>query len=154
MQPSEMPVFSEAGTAEADRPPGIRRVDFPVISDRRGDLTFIEGGRHLPFEIKRVYYLYNVPVDAERGGHAHKELEQVVFALSGSFRVTTDDGTMRTEHFLRDPSKGLFISRLIWREMDLFSQGAVCMVLASQPYEETDYYRDYADFLEVVRSAP
>lgn len=128
-------------------------IDLPVISDPRGDLTFVEGRSHIPFDIARVYYLYNVPVDAERGGHAHKELEQVVFALSGSFRMTVDDGTTRSEYWLRDPRKGLYISRLIWREMDCFSQGAVCMVLASRRYEESDYYRDYADFLSAVRGA-
>ena len=131
----------------------VRLVDLPVVSDPRGDLTFVEGGNHIPFDIARAYYLYNVPVDAERGGHAHKELEQVVFALSGSFRMTVDDGTTRSEYWLRDPRKGLYINRLIWREMDCFSQGAVCMVLASRRYDESDYYRDYDDFLEAVRGA-
>lgn len=129
----------------------VRLIDLPVVTDPRGDLTFVEGLRHVPFRIARVYYLYNVPVDAERGGHAHKDLEQVIFALSGSFRVTVDDGTRRSEHMLRNPRQGLFVSRLIWREMDLFSQGAVCMVLASHPYDEADYYRDYDRFLEAVR---
>ncbi|MGI1662809.1 sugar 3,4-ketoisomerase [Palleronia sp. KMU-117] len=132
----------------------VRLIELPVITDPRGDLTFVEGGRHLPFEIRRVYYLYNVPVDSERGGHAHRELEQVVFALSGSFRVTVDDGRTRSEYLLRDPRRGLYINRLIWREMDLFSQGAVCMVLASQPYDEADYYRDYDAFLQAVKGAP
>lgn len=125
---------------------GCRLVDLPKITDPRGDLTFIEGGRHVPFEIRRVYYLYNVPVDAERGGHAHRDLEQVIFALSGSFRVKVDDGKTQQEYWLRDPRKGLYISRMIWREMDSFSQGAVCMVLASRHYEESDYIRDYAQF--------
>lgn len=129
----------------------VRLIDLPVVSDPRGDLTFIEGHRHVPFDIRRVYYLYNVPVDAERGGHAHLELEQVVFALSGSFRIKIDDGRQQTEYWLRDPRKGLYINRLIWREMDSFSQGAVCMVLASEPYEETDYIRDYDSFTRVVR---
>lgn len=121
-------------------------VNLPVISDPRGDLTFIEGQNHIPFDIARVYYLYNVPVDAERGGHAHKKLEQVVFALSGSFRMRVDDGDTKQDFWLRDPRQGLYINRLIWREMDSFSQGAVCMVLASRPYEEEDYYRDYEEF--------
>jgi len=134
------------------RPEGhVGWIELPQIRDPRGDLTFIEGGRHVPFPIERVYYLYNVPVDAERGGHAHKELEQVIFALSGSFRVTVDDGHARTEYWLRDPRRGLYISRLIWRELDAFSQGAVCMVLASRPYDEADYYRTYDDFLAAVR---
>lgn len=129
-----------------------RMLDLPQIHDPRGDLTFIEGGSHVPFDIARVYYLYNVPVDAERGGHAHKELEQIVFALSGSFRMKIDDGATKSEYWLRDPRKGLHISRMVWREMDAFSQGAVCMVLASHRYDEADYYRDYSDFLAAVRS--
>jgi hypothetical protein len=126
-------------------------IELPVIHDARGDLTFIEGSRHVPFEIARVYYLYNVPVDAERGGHAHKALQQVVFALSGSFRVRIDDGDERTDHWLRDPRRGLYIDRLIWREMDSFSQGAVCMVLASIPYDKADYIRDYEEFRRAAR---
>jgi hypothetical protein len=129
-----------------ERDPVARLVDLPVIADRRGDLTFVEGGRHLPFDIRRVYYLYNVPVDAERGGHAHKELEQVIFALSGSFRVLVEDGSGRQEFTLRNPRQGLYVRNLVWREMDQFSQGAVCMVLASLPYDESDYIRDYATF--------
>lgn len=136
----------------SERGEPIRLMDLPVISDPRGDLTFVEGGRHVPFEIRRVYYLYNVPVAAERGGHAHRELEQVLFALSGSFRVKTYDGYHKSEYWLRNPSQGLYLNRLIWREMDSFSQGAVCMVLASQPYDEADYYRDYDDFLCAARA--
>tara|TARA_B110000902_G_scaffold31686_1_gene33879 strand:+ start:234 stop:617 length:384 start_codon:yes stop_codon:yes gene_type:complete len=123
----------------------------PAITDPRGDLTFIEGGNHVPFEIKRIYYVYNVPVDSLRGGHAHRDLEQVVFALSGSFRMTVDDGRKRQEYYLRNPRKGIYMSRLVWREMDRFSQGAVCMVLASHAFDETDYLRDYDEFLAVVR---
>jgi hypothetical protein len=129
----------------------IRFIELSQIKDSRGDLTFIEGGKHLPFNIARVYYLYNVPVDAERGGHAHKKLEQVVFALSGSFRMKIDDGKTKSEYWLRDPRKGLYIKSMTWREMDSFSQGAVCMVLASHWYDEVDYYRDYNNFLTAVR---
>ncbi|KAF0285587.1 hypothetical protein BA899_01940 [Spiribacter sp. SSL99] len=125
-------------------------IDLPAVSDPRGDLTFVEGGNHVPFQIRRVYYLYNVPVDSERGGHAHHDLEQVIFALSGSFRITVDDGRERREHWLRDPRGGLYINRLIWREIDAFSQGAVCMVLASQPYDEADYIRDYDEFTAAI----
>jgi WxcM-like, C-terminal len=138
-------LFPKAGSA--------RLIELPVVTDPRGDLTFVEGGRHLPFEIRRVYYLYNVPVDSSRGGHAHRGLEQVIFALSGSFRITVDDGHSRLEYVLRNPRQGLYINRLIWREMDMFSQGAVCMVLASQPYDESDYYRNYDDFLKAVSEA-
>lgn len=125
----------------------VKLIDLPVMSDVRGNLTFIEGERHVPFPIRRVYYLYDVPVAAERGGHAHRELEQVVFAISGNFRMKIDDGYQKSEYWLSDPRKGLYINRLIWREMDSFSPGAVCMVLASKPYDEADYFRDYADFL-------
>ena len=104
----------------------------------------------MPFPIRRVYYLYNVPVDAERGGHAHHDLEQIVFALSGSFRIKVDNGTTKSEYWLSNPRKGLYINRLIWREMDSFSQGAVCMVLASQPYDEADYLREYDNFIEAA----
>ncbi|MCA9644063.1 MAG: WxcM-like domain-containing protein [Myxococcales bacterium] len=128
-----------------------RLVDLPVVSDPRGDLTFVEGRRHVPFDIARVYYLYNVPVDAERGGHAHHQLHQVVFALSGSFRLKVDNGTEKEDFWLRDPRKGLYISKMLWREMDSFSQGAVCMVLASHRYDEADYIRDYDEFLAAAR---
>lgn len=130
----------------------VREIQLPQIHDPRGDLTFVEGGNHIPFQIARVYYLYNVPVDSERGGHAHRNLEQVVFALSGSFRVKIDDGTAQSEYWLRDPRKGLYISKMVWREIDSFSQGAVCMVIASHRYDETDYFRSYDDFLTVLRN--
>ena len=129
-----------------------RYVDLPVITDPRGDLTFIEGGVHVPFDIARVYYLYNVPVDSERGGHAHRQLKQVLFALSGSFRITLDDGMAREAVWLRDPRSGLLIESMIWREMDGFSQGAVCMVLASERYDADDYIRDYDVFRTTSRS--
>ena len=129
-----------------------RIIQLPQIHDRRGDLTFVEGLNHIPFDIRRVYYLYNVPVDAERGGHAHRRLEQVLFALSGSFRIKVDDGQQKSEFWLRDPRKGLYIDRLVWREMDKFSQGAVCMVLASCRYDEADYYRNYDEFVQAAKN--
>ncbi len=128
----------------------VNLVELPVVTDPRGDLTFIEGENHIPFPIRRVYYLYNVPVDAERGGHAHYDLEQVVFALSGSFRIKIDNGSTKSEYWLSNPQKGLYINKLIWREMDCFSQGAVCMVLASHPYDESDYLREYDDFISTI----
>lgn len=128
----------------------IREIQLPQVHDPRGDLTFVEGGNHVPFKIARVYYLYNVPVDSERGGHAHKALEQVVFALSGSFRLKIDDGQTKSEFWLRDPRTGIYMSKMVWREIDAFSQGAVCMVLASHAYDEADYYRDYEEFLKAV----
>ncbi len=135
-------------TSDGDQRHGrAHLIEVPQIHDPRGDLTPIEGGRDVPFEIARVYYLYNVPVDAERGGHAHKRFEEVIFALSGSFHVTVDDGKTRSEYWLRDPRKGLYIGRMVWRELDSFSQGAVSMVLASHHFDETDYYRNYDEFL-------
>lgn len=126
-------------------------INLPVVTDPRGDLIFIEGARHVPFQIARVYFLYNIPVDSLRGGHAHHELEQVIFALSGSFRLKVDDGATKTDYWLRDPRRGVHLGNLVWREIDSFSQGAVCMVLASQRYDEADYIRDYDAFLETVR---
>lgn len=129
----------------------VREIELPQVHDPRGDLTFVEGDNHIPFPIARVYYLYNVPVDAERGGHAHIDLKQVMFALSGSFRVKVDDGIRRTAHILRNPRRGLLLNNLIWREMDQFSQGAVCMVLASMAYTESDYIRNYDEFLSATK---
>ena len=128
----------------------ISEINLPRISDTRGDLTFVEGGNHIPFQIKRVYYLYNVPVGAERGGHAHRALEQVIFAISGSFRLLLDNGRARTEVILRDPTKGIYLKNLTWREIDSFSQGAVCMVLASERYSAADYIRDYDEFKQLA----
>jgi hypothetical protein len=122
-------------------------VDLPKIPEPRGNLTFIESNKHIPFDIKRVYYLYDVPGGSVRGGHAHKELYQLLIALSGSFDVTLDDGQQQTIITLNRPSYGLIISPMIWRELINFSSGAVCLVLASLPYSESDYFRVYNDFL-------
>jgi hypothetical protein len=122
-------------------------VDLPRIHDPRGNLTFIEGGNHVPFDIRRVYYLYDVPGGAERGGHAHKGLEQLIIAMSGSFDVVLDDGREKRRFHLNRSHFGLFVCPMIWRELDNFSSGSVCMVLASNLYDEADYFRDYGDFL-------
>jgi len=129
-----------------------RIVELPRISDPRGNLTFIEGDRHVPFTIRRVYYLYDVPGGAERGGHAHRHLEQLIVAMSGSFDVVLDDGTNRTRFHLNRSYNGMYVCPMTWRELDNFSSGSVCMVLASRPYEESDYYRDYERFLEEARA--
>lgn len=126
-------------------------IDLPRIPDARGNLTFIEAGRHVPFEIKRVYYLYDVPGGAERGGHGHKELQQLIIAMSGSFDVVLDDGKERKRFHLNRSYYGLYICPMIWRELDNFSSGSVCMVLASTLYEEADYFRDYDEFLAAAR---
>lgn len=128
-------------------------VDLPKITDPRGNLTFIEGSRHIPFEIQRVYYLYDVPGGAERGGHAHKALSQLIVAMSGSFDVILDDGYDRKRAHLNRSYHGLFICPMIWRELDNFSSGAVCMVLASNLYDEEDYYRDYDDFILALKGS-
>jgi hypothetical protein len=122
-------------------------VSLPKIADPRGNLTFIEGGSHIPFDIKRVYYLYDVPGGAERGGHAHKELHQLIIAMSGSFDVILDDGVKKKRVHLNRSYTGLYVCPMIWRQLDNFSSGSVCMVLASSKYEEDDYYRDYAEFI-------
>ena len=124
-----------------------RLVDLPKITDTRGNLSFLEGTRHLPFEIKRVFYLYDVPAGAERGGHALKKCNQFLIALSGCFDVLVTDGQMRTNFTLNRPFQGLYIPPLIWREMANFSSGSVCLVLASERYDEHDYFRDYESFL-------
>jgi oxalate decarboxylase/phosphoglucose isomerase-like protein (cupin superfamily) len=129
-------------------------IDLPKISDPRGNLTFIEGGRHVPFDIRRVYYLYDVPGGAERGGHAHKELHQLIVAMSGSFDVILDDGAGRQRIHLNRSYNGLYVCPMIWRELDNFSSGSVCMVLASNHYDESDYYRDYQDFLKAAPTRP
>ncbi len=127
-------------------------VSLPKISDPRGNLTFIEGGRHIPFEVKRVYYLYDVPGGAERGGHAHKALSQLIIAMSGSFDIVLDDGTRKQRFHLNRSYFGLYVCPMIWREMDNFSSGAVCLVLASNLYDEYDYYRDYAAYQNALLS--
>lgn len=122
-------------------------IDLPKIKDPRGNLTFIEGGGHIPFDIRRVYYLYDVPGGAERGGHAHKELHQLIIAMSGSFDVVLDDGKEKRRYHLNRSYSGLYVCPMMWRELDNFSSGSVCMVLASNRYDEDDYYRDYAAFI-------
>jgi len=122
-------------------------IDLPKIQDPRGNLTFIEAGDHIPFDIKRVYYLYDVPGGSERGGHAHKGLHQLIVAMSGSFDVVLDDGKEKKRVHLSRSYYGLYVCPMIWRELDNFSSGSVCMVLASNKYDEADYYRDYAEFM-------
>jgi len=128
-----------------------RLIDLPKIADPRGNLTFVEGGNHIPFDIKRVYYLYDVPGGAERGGHAHKDLHQLIIAMSGSFDVVLDDGFEKKRFHLNRSYNGLYVCPMIWRELDNFSSGAVCMVLASNPYGESDYYRNYDEFKEALK---
>lgn len=128
--------------------------DCPIIDlgkiegERRGSITVVENGGALPFDTRRVYYLYDVPGGSSRGAHAHKALSQLIIAASGSFRVTLDDGRSRRTYFLNRPYQGLLVRPGIWRDLDDFSSGAVCMVLASDVYQKEDYIRDYSSFLK------
>jgi hypothetical protein len=125
-------------------------VAFPQVTDPRGNLSFVEGQVHVPFDIRRVYWLYDVPGGAERGGHAHRDLQQVVIAMSGSFDIVLDDGQITQRFHLNRSYAGLYIPSMVWREIDNFSSGSVCMVLASERYDESDYIRDRAQFHQEI----
>jgi hypothetical protein len=116
-------------------------------SDRKGNLSVVQNGSTVPFDVKRVYYLYDVPGGESRGSHAHKELSQLIIAASGSFRVTLDDGNVKRSFTLNRPYQGLYVKPGIWRNLDDFSWGAVCLVLANEVYDKEDYIRDYQEFL-------
>ncbi len=128
-----------------------RLVNLEKIESPLGNLSPLYGGEHVPFAIKRVYYLYDVPGGAERGGHAHLALQQLIVAATGSFAVTLDDGRSRRTITLNRSYCGLYVPRLIWRELTDFCTGAVCLVFASLAYDEDDYIRDYQEFLSAVR---
>ncbi|WP_248742839.1 MULTISPECIES: sugar 3,4-ketoisomerase [unclassified Pseudomonas] len=127
-------------------------INLPKITDPRGNLTFLEGGQHIPFDIKRVFYLYDIPTGEGRGAHAHKELHQLLICLSGSFDVTLDDGVEKKTIHLNRPWHGLHIPPMIWAAELNFDPGSVCLVLVSMAFDESDYYRDYDEFLAAVRS--
>ena len=129
---------------------GCRKIPFRSHKDIRGNLVFVEGGRDIPFNISRVYYIYDVPFGASRAGHAHKELDSILVPLSGAFDVILDNGDAREIIEMRSPNEGLLIPRMIWRELENFTSGAVCLALASDPYDEDDYFRDYQDFLNAL----
>ena len=128
----------------------IKLIDLPKITDPRGNLTVAEGGGEVPFDIKRAYWVYDVPGGESRGGHAHKRLCQLVIALSGSFTVTLDNGHERKTVLLNHPWQGLVIETNTWRTLDDFSSGAVCLVLASEHFDEDDYIYDYDEFLKYI----
>jgi len=140
-------IFGNTG----DNISNIKLLRLPTVPDYRGSLTFIEGNRHVPFDIARVYYLYDIPHTATRGGHAHKELHQLIIAVSGSFDVFIDNGREQRTVRLDKPNVGLLLCSKTWRELENFSSGSVCVVLASIPYEESDYYRDYRDFIRSLK---
>lgn len=131
----------------------VKLLELPKISDPRGNLTFIENQRHVPFETKRVYYLYDVPGGESRGGHAHKQLEQLIVAVSGSFDVVLDDGFDKRKFSLNRSYYGLYVPKMVWRELENFSSGSVCLVLASEVFQESDYYRDYSEFTGVAHDS-
>ena len=120
-------------------------------SDRKGNISVVENGIAVPFEVKRVYYLYDIPGGEARGGHAHKELQQLIIAASGSFDVTLDDGNVKRTYSLNRSYMGLLVVPGIWRELDNFSGGAVCLVMASMLYDEADYIRNYEEYIEYKR---
>ena len=124
-----------------------RIIELPKIHDPHGNLTFVESNNQIPFNIQRVYHVYDVPGGAERGGHAHKNLHQFIVAMSGSFDITLDDGKDKRKFHLARSYYGLYVCPMIWREIDNFSSGSVLMCLASEKYDESDYFRRYDDFM-------
>ncbi|HEX2999447.1 MAG TPA: FdtA/QdtA family cupin domain-containing protein [Armatimonadota bacterium] len=126
-------------------------IQLPKIADPRGNLSVIEGGRQIPFDIKRVFYLYDVPGGETRAGHANKNLQQLLIAMSGSFDVVIDDGMERKTFTLNRSYFGLYIPGMLWRELENFSSGAVCVVLCSDFYDAADYYRDYDEYVQVMK---
>lgn len=124
-----------------------RLIDLPCIGDRKGNITPIYGQENIPFDIARVYYLYDVPGGAARGGHAHKELQQLIVSVMGAFDVVLDDGQQKKTVRLDRAYNGLYVPRMIWRELENFSSGGICLVLASMPYDESDYIREHGTFL-------
>lgn len=129
-----------------------KMINLPKISDPRGNLTFIESGNHIPFDVKRVFYLYHIPEGADRGAHALKTCYQLLIASAGSFDVIIDDGSSKARFHLDQPNQALLIPPPVWREMENFSPGSVCLVLASERYAESDYYRNYEDFIATTNA--
>ena len=125
-------------------------IELPKFNDARGNLSVIEGGQHIPFDIKRVYYLYDVPGGSDRGSHAHKNLHQFIVAMSGSFDVVLDDGKEKKRFHLNRSYSGLYVCPMMWRDLDNFSSGSVCVVLASAHYDADDYIRNYEEFLTLT----
>lgn len=128
----------------------IKIINFAKILDKRGNLTFIEGKNHIPFDIKRVYWIYDVPGGQKRGGHAYKTLQEVIIALSGSFDVILDDGNEKKKFSLNRSYYGLYVPKMIWRYVENFSTNSLCLVLASDNYNDKDYIRNYKEFKATI----
>ena len=142
----------EGGGVPVGRVRPCHLVQLNEHSDPRGSLSVVEAGKDIDFEIQRVYYLYGLPLSTVRGAHGHRDLQQLVIAVHGRFEVVVDDGVNKNSFRLDHPSRGLYIGPMVWRDLINFSEGAVGVVLASSHYDESDYYRDYADFLADARS--
>jgi len=127
-------------------------IQLPFIQNRQGNITPINSEVDICFKLNRIYYLYDVPGGSSRGGHAHKQLQQVIVSVMGAFDVIIDDGVSRKTVHLDRAYNGLYIPQMIWRELDNFSSGAICLVLASRPYDEADYFRDYNEFLKAMNN--
>jgi mannose-6-phosphate isomerase-like protein (cupin superfamily) len=149
--PSDYRAVSTPAAAQLTGVAACHLVSFPKVTDPRGNLSFVEGDRHVPFQIRRVYWLYDVPGGAERGGHAHHDTHEVLVAMSGSFDVVLSDGAITQRFHLNRSYAGLYVPAMVWRELDNFSSGSVCMVLASEPYAEADYVRERASYVQAVR---
>ena len=128
-----------------------RLIELPKVSDPRGNLTFVEQERHIPFAIQRVFYLYDVPGGESRAGHANKRLQEFIIAASGSFEVVVDNGEREERYFLNRSFRGLYVPGMLWRTIENFSSSSVCLVLASELYDEDDYYRDYDEYRSSIR---
>lgn len=130
---------------------GCKRIELPTVADPQGNLAFAEAETHVPFPIARVFYVYDIPVGSVRGGHAHLELEQAVFCLSGRLEMAVDDGEGRRTHVLDDPRAGLYLPPMVWHDIGGFVPGTVYLALTSADFDEADYIRDYDDYLSAVR---
>jgi hypothetical protein len=128
-------------------------VTIPKLTDPRGSLSFVQPGSCLPFEIRRVYYLYDVPPGCERGAHGHRVLQQLIIAAAGAFDIECDDGRAKRKFRLDSPDQGLYVGPMIWRRLSGFSRGSVCLVLASEVYDEGDYFRSYDDFITAAHKS-
>jgi dTDP-4-dehydrorhamnose 3,5-epimerase-like enzyme len=146
--PQERAVLGAAFTPEL----AFSLINLPRIADERGCLSFVEGGRHIPFDIRRVYYIYGLSAGAARGGHAHRECERVLIPIAGEFVVWLDDGRQRSRVVLDDPAVGLYVPAMVWLDLTDFQPGSVCLALASSLYTEADYIRDYGKFQRTSRA--